>query len=231
MSIVFIISAPSGSGKSTLVSGLLKLCVKPYFFNILHDKATPGEGTAPDRITTILVEAEFEERIARGEFLEYAEVFGNYYGTHRSVFEKAERDGLDVVLDIDVQGARQLEESDPGCCQHLYSCPFPQDSGTTVARPVGRPGRRDPNAAARGSGGDSQLRLLRLHRGESRCGFGCRHAGFDRERRNAPGGCGKRARFGRFWPHLKKAANEYSDCRSYGRHSSEAQQPSHDPGR
>ena len=56
---------------------------------------------------------EFEERLAKAEFLEYAEVFGNYYGTHRSTFEQAAHQGRDLVLDIDVQGARQLKVAIP----------------------------------------------------------------------------------------------------------------------
>jgi guanylate kinase len=52
---------------------------------------------------------EFERRIAEDDFLEYAEVFGNYYGTSREVLRQAEREGTDLVLDIDVQGARQLK--------------------------------------------------------------------------------------------------------------------------
>ncbi|MFZ0593201.1 MAG: guanylate kinase, partial [Bryobacteraceae bacterium] len=57
--------------------------------------------------------AEFEERVDRSEFLEYADVFGNYYGTHRSVLEQAKQEGKDLVLDIDVQGARQLKSKIP----------------------------------------------------------------------------------------------------------------------
>jgi len=52
--------------------------------------------------------AEFEERLTRGEFLEHAEVFGNYYGTNRSALDEAIAEGRDLVLDIDVQGAGQL---------------------------------------------------------------------------------------------------------------------------
>ena len=52
---------------------------------------------------------EFEAMIARDEFLEWAEVFGNYYGTHRGILEEARAQGKDLVLDIDVQGARQLK--------------------------------------------------------------------------------------------------------------------------
>jgi guanylate kinase len=57
--------------------------------------------------------ADFEKRVALGEFLEHAEVFGNYYGTHCGVLEKAREQGADVVLDIDVQGARQLKSKIP----------------------------------------------------------------------------------------------------------------------
>ncbi|HJY07435.1 MAG TPA: guanylate kinase, partial [Bryobacteraceae bacterium] len=53
---------------------------------------------------------EFEARIEAGEFLEYAEVFGNYYGTSRKILEQSRQGGMDLVLDIDVQGARQLKD-------------------------------------------------------------------------------------------------------------------------
>lgn len=56
---------------------------------------------------------EFEARIANDEFLEWAQVFGNYYGTHRGILEEARRLGHDLVLDIDVQGARQLKGQIP----------------------------------------------------------------------------------------------------------------------
>ncbi len=56
---------------------------------------------------------QFEERLARDEFLEHAEVFGNYYGTHRSVLDQAVAEGRDLVLDIDVQGAAQLKRKLP----------------------------------------------------------------------------------------------------------------------
>ena len=56
---------------------------------------------------------EFKERVARGEFLEYAEVFGNYYGTHRGTLDEAVSEGKDLVLDIDVQGAAQLKSKLP----------------------------------------------------------------------------------------------------------------------
>ena len=108
MSIVFIISAPSGSGKSTLVGKLLKQ-VPGLTFSVSYTTRDPRGNERPDEGYHYTSRQEFEERITRDEFLEYAEVFGNYYGTHRSVLDRARAQGLDLVLDIDVQGARQLK--------------------------------------------------------------------------------------------------------------------------
>jgi len=108
MSMVFIISAPSGSGKSTLVDGLMK-SVDNISFSISYTTRKPRGKERSGQNYYYISREDFEERIRRGEFLEYAEVFGNYYGTHRSVLEQADREGKDLVLDIDVQGARQLK--------------------------------------------------------------------------------------------------------------------------
>jgi guanylate kinase len=106
--LVFVISAPSGSGKSTLVGKLMETVPGLNFsvsFTTREARGVERSGINYNYISR----KEFEERIARGEFLEWASVFGNYYGTHISVLEKARRDHTDVVLDIDVQGARQLK--------------------------------------------------------------------------------------------------------------------------
>ena len=112
MSIVFIISAPSGSGKSTLVNGLLK-SDPGLVFSISYTTRALRGAERPDQNYHYIGRAEFLARIARDEFLEYAEVFGNYYGTHRSTLEDAQTKGADLVLDIDVQGARQLKSRIP----------------------------------------------------------------------------------------------------------------------
>jgi guanylate kinase len=112
MSIVFIVSAPSGSGKSTLVSGLMRRVLGLRFSVSYTTRAPRGAEKNGDQYYFVGRE-EFERRIAAGEFLEYAEVFGNYYGTHRSELDRAEADGVDLVLDIDVQGARQLKGNLP----------------------------------------------------------------------------------------------------------------------
>jgi guanylate kinase len=110
---VYIISAPSGSGKSTLVKRLLA-GDKRLTFSVSYTTRKPRGNEAADAQSYKFVSREeFEGMIARDEFLEWAEVFGNYYGTHISVLEEARRQGNDLVLDIDVQGARQLRSRIP----------------------------------------------------------------------------------------------------------------------
>ena len=105
---VFIISAPSGSGKSTLVSHLLAN-VPGLIFSVSYTTRAP-RGLEEDGKDYHFVSREaFEEMLGRDEFLEWAQVFGNYYGTHRGILECACAEGQDLVLDIDVQGARQLK--------------------------------------------------------------------------------------------------------------------------
>jgi guanylate kinase len=112
MTTVFIISAPSGSGKSTLVSELMRLVPK-LRFSVSYTTRYPRGNERDGEDYFFISREEFEDRIAKGEFLEYAEVFGNYYGTHISELERAGAEGYDLVLDIDVQGARQLKERIP----------------------------------------------------------------------------------------------------------------------
>lgn len=112
MTTVFIISAPSGSGKSTLVSRLLAADGHLGFSVSYTTRARRGT-EVPGESYVYISRAEFEQRIAHNEFLEYAEVFGNYYGTHKSELERAQSEGRDLILDIDVQGARQLRARIP----------------------------------------------------------------------------------------------------------------------
>lgn len=112
MSAVFIISAPSGSGKSTLVREILRLDAKLVFSISYTTRAPRGQEVAGQSYQYIS-RGEFERRMQAGEFLECADVFGNYYGTHQSVWRQAQQQGKDLLLDIDVQGARQLKEKIP----------------------------------------------------------------------------------------------------------------------
>jgi guanylate kinase len=112
MTSVFIISAPSGSGKSTLVSRLLNE-VKDLSFSVSYTTRAPRGNEVNGAAYRFIDRAGFEERVARGEFLESANVFGNYYGTHKDVLERARTEHKDLVLDIDVQGAGQLKKRIP----------------------------------------------------------------------------------------------------------------------
>ena len=108
MTTVFIVSAPSGSGKSTLVARLL--AGDPgLMFSVSYTTRQRRGQEVDGRSYRFVSRQDFEAMIARNEFLEWAEVFGNYYGTHRDVLEQAQAQGKDLVLDIDVQGARQLK--------------------------------------------------------------------------------------------------------------------------
>jgi len=106
---VFIISAPSGSGKSTLVSRILANDAG-LRFSVSYTTRAPRGHEKPGESYIYITRAEFEDRLANNEFLEHAEVFGNYYGTNREILRQAQTEGKDLILDIDVQGARQLKE-------------------------------------------------------------------------------------------------------------------------
>jgi guanylate kinase len=112
MTTVFIISAPSGSGKTTLVSRLLA-SVSGLMFSVSYTTRKPRGDEVDGHSYRFVSRQGFEAMIAGGEFLEWAEVFGNYYGTHRGILEEAQAQGKDLVLDIDVQGARQLRSRIP----------------------------------------------------------------------------------------------------------------------
>jgi len=107
--ILFIISAPSGSGKSTLVNEVRRL-VPGLDFSISYTTRKARGSEEDGREYHFTTREEFERMIAANEFLEWAEVFGNYYGTALSALDLAAAHGTDLLLDIDVQGALQVME-------------------------------------------------------------------------------------------------------------------------
>lgn len=105
--LLFIVSAPSGTGKTTLVERLVQILPNLRMSRSYTSRpARPGERDGVDY--NFISRGEFERRIAAQEFLEWADVFGNYYGTSRADVERMLEAGQDVVLVIDVQGARQV---------------------------------------------------------------------------------------------------------------------------
>jgi guanylate kinase len=110
--LVYIISAPSGSGKSTLVNELLK-SVSNLEFSISYTTRLPRGSEKNGRQYYFVSRQEFDKMIRNDEFLEYAEVHKNCYGTAKRFMQDAERNSRDLLLDIDVQGAAQIQEKLP----------------------------------------------------------------------------------------------------------------------
>lgn len=109
MTIVYIISAPSGSGKSTLVNEVRRL-VPGLDFSVSYTTRAPRGSEQDGREYFFVSRADFTTKIRKGEFLEHAEFDGNLYGTSRRFLREAGQRSHDLVLDIDVQGAKQIRE-------------------------------------------------------------------------------------------------------------------------
>lgn len=112
---LFIISSPSGAGKSSLIKALLerpsadgKLQV-----SVSHTTRAVRPGEVDGIHYHFIGQSEFKELIERGAFYEWAEVFGNYYGTSREWIDEQLTKGIDILLDIDWQGARQIRAQSP----------------------------------------------------------------------------------------------------------------------
>jgi guanylate kinase len=104
---LFIVSAPSGTGKTTLVERLAHV-VPGLVLSRSFTSRAPRAGEADGVDYNFISRDRFESMIASGDFLEHADVFGNYYGTSASETERVLAEGRDMVLVIDVQGARQV---------------------------------------------------------------------------------------------------------------------------
>lgn len=118
---LFIISAPSGAGKTSLVKALVA-AMEGIFVSVSHT-TRPKRSHEQDGIDYHFVSLEtFKKMAEAGEFIEYAQVFGNYYGTSGAAIDDRLRAGEDVILEIDWQGARQVRELMPGT-QSIYIVP------------------------------------------------------------------------------------------------------------
>jgi guanylate kinase len=123
--ILFIISAPSGSGKSTLVTQLRTL-VEGLDFSISYTTRVPRGSEENGREYYFTTREEFERMVEADDFLEWAEVFGNYYGTAASALQHAKDLGRDLLLDIDVQGALQVMKKMPQAVSIFILPPGPE---------------------------------------------------------------------------------------------------------
>jgi guanylate kinase len=111
---LYIVSAPSGAGKTSLVKALLEN-IGNLALSVSHTTRhiRPGENNGIDY--HFVSQAEFQQLLEAQELLEHAQVFGNYYGTAKSSVENSLRQGTDIILEIDWQGAQQIRKLSPEC--------------------------------------------------------------------------------------------------------------------
>ena len=108
----FIISGPSGVGKSTVLSALFS-GRDDLYFSVSATTRQPREGEKDGKDYHFISPEQFNDWIENGEFLEYAEYVGNFYGTPKRYVDAAMAEGKDVILDIEVQGATQVHDQRP----------------------------------------------------------------------------------------------------------------------
>src|SRR5918996_5861840 len=126
MAKLFVITGPSGVGKGTLIARLLKR-VPGLELSVSATTRRPRPGEVDGREYHFLDPAEFDRRVAGGEFLEHATYSGHRYGTLRSEVESRLRSGRSVVLEIELQGARQARERRPESINVFIAPPAPAD--------------------------------------------------------------------------------------------------------
>lgn len=131
---LYVLSAPSGAGKSTLIRHLRER-VGDIGFSVSHTTREPRRGEIDGVHYHFVTKPVFEKMAAAGEFVEWASVHGNLYGTHANEIEKSLSAGKDVILDIDVQGAFQVAGKMPDA---LLVFVFPPDMEELERRLKGR---------------------------------------------------------------------------------------------
>ena len=131
--LLFVISGPSGTGKGTVMKYLLE--TGEFFYSVSATTRAPRSEDKEGVTYYFVTREQFEEKIAAGEMLEYAEYSGNYYGTPRSAVEKALAEGKNVILEIETLGALQVREKMP---EAVLIFILPPDIKTLRARLEGR---------------------------------------------------------------------------------------------
>nr|WP_297496831.1 guanylate kinase [Ferrovum sp.] len=109
---LFIVTAPSGAGKSSLIAALLKQDPRVRL-SVSHTTRAPRQGEIDGQDYHFVSRTTFSTLRTENQFLEWAEVYGNYYGTARRSLEDLQNRGFDVILEIDWQGARQVRQFYP----------------------------------------------------------------------------------------------------------------------
>jgi len=139
---VVIISGPSGVGKSTICKEVVKRLNNVYL-SVSVTTRPRSKGETHGRNYWFISEKEFQERISKGLLLEYAEVFGHLYGTPKDKVEQALQAGKTIILEIDVQGAKQIKTIYPGAVMIFILPP----SASVLAKRMGHRAREDIDQA------------------------------------------------------------------------------------
>ncbi len=128
---LFILSAPSGAGKSSLINALLKqdnqASARPMQVSVSHTTREPRPGEKNGEHYHFVSVEDFKQQIDNKAFYEYAEVFGNYYGTSEAAIDAQLAQGIDVFLDIDWQGAQQVRMKKPSVTTIFISPPSKEE--------------------------------------------------------------------------------------------------------
>ena len=141
---LFVVVAPSGAGKTSLVDALLKRDAN-IKLSMSYTTRPPRQGEADGREYHFVGREKFEQMIAAGDFLEYANVYGNYYGTSKRWIENELNGDHDVLLEIDFQGARQLRSLFP----HMVGMFILPPSLAELRKRLESRGKDSPEAIAR----------------------------------------------------------------------------------
>ncbi|MGM0681450.1 MAG: guanylate kinase [Thermodesulfobacteriota bacterium] len=132
---LFVISAPSGTGKTTILKRVMA-DNRGLFFSVSHTTRPPRANEIDGRDYHFVSKEDFKRMSREGAFLEWARVYNNYYGTNKDEVEKELRKGRDIILDIDVQGARQVQKKSRRYLLFcIYCSPFQIGAEKKTERP------------------------------------------------------------------------------------------------
>ncbi|HDT14664.1 MAG TPA: guanylate kinase, partial [Firmicutes bacterium] len=121
--LVYVVSAPSGAGKTTIIKEFLKKHRRDFEVSVSVTTRKPRKGEKNGRDYIFYDKKEFLKEVKKAGFLEYAKVLDNYYGTLKSTVEKTLKKGKNVIMDVDVQGAKQLKKKLKNDCVTIFILP------------------------------------------------------------------------------------------------------------
>ena len=143
--ILYVVSGPSGAGKSSIISMLLERC-SSLEFSVSYTTRKRREGEQNGKDYFFVTKEKFEDMRRRGEFLEWAEVHGNFYGTSKRFVNEGLKEGKQLLLDIDVQGAMNVKKLFP---EGIYIFITPPSLEALKARLIKRGTESDAQIARR----------------------------------------------------------------------------------